>query len=187
MPGYVHWRTQGLLCSRSRRVWGTVPQLDRRQPLVGRAVFEAGVSFVTSLRTHQEGSIQNLSRCEKCAARPPDCSDIKHFHVFRACARTVIYPVLEQAVDDGSALIIVNSQSQQLFAVDPDTGVATEIDLGGELLPGSGGDGLVRQRIVDSPVVVDAAPVLLLKVVGWMCRCCCCCCKSNCCCRADTM
>lgn len=48
-------------------------------------------------------------------------------------------------MDDGSALIIVNSQSQQLFAVDPTTGTATEIDLGGGLLPGTGGDGLVRK------------------------------------------
>ncbi|CAB1114960.1 unnamed protein product [Ectocarpus sp. CCAP 1310/34] len=33
-----------------------------------------------------------------------------------------------QATDDGSALIIVNSESQQLFAVDPDTGAATLIE-----------------------------------------------------------
>lgn len=180
MPGYVHWRTQVCSAAEAEAFGVQYLNLIAVQPLVGRAVFEPGVSFVTSLGTHLERSIQNLSRCEKCAARPPECFDIKHFHVFRACARTVIYPVLEQAIDDGSALIIVNSQSQQLFAVDPDTGVATEIDLGGELLPGSGGDGLVRQRIVDSPVVVGtaaaaaAAAVLLLKVVGWVCRCCCC-------------
>eukprot|EP00752_Nemacystus_decipiens_P012928 g11442.t1 len=62
-------------------------------------------------------------------------------------------PVLEgefnvngiEAVDDGSTLIIVNSQAQQLFTVDPDTGAAAEIDLGGELLPGNG-DGLVLRK-----------------------------------------
>ncbi|CAM9696372.1 unnamed protein product [Ectocarpus sp. 13 AM-2016] len=62
-------------------------------------------------------------------------------------------PVLEgafnvngiEATDDGSALIIVNTEAQQLFAVDPDTGAATLIDLGGELIPGRG-DGLVLRK-----------------------------------------
>ncbi|CAN0548718.1 unnamed protein product, partial [Ectocarpus sp. 8 AP-2014] len=44
---------------------------------------------------------------------------------------------------DGSALIVVNSESRQVYAVDPDTGDATVIDLGGDVL-GPRGDGLVR-------------------------------------------
>ncbi|CAM9340050.1 unnamed protein product [Ectocarpus sp. 6 AP-2014] len=48
-----------------------------------------------------------------------------------------------EATDDGSKLIIVNSQSQQLFTVDPETGDASLIDLGGEL---PGGDGLVLRK-----------------------------------------
>ncbi|CAM9350375.1 unnamed protein product [Ectocarpus fasciculatus] len=50
------------------------------------------------------------------------------------------------ATDDGSALIVVNMQSRQLFSVDPDTGAATLIDLGGELLPGEGAGGLVLRK-----------------------------------------
>lgn len=45
--------------------------------------------------------------------------------------------------DDGSKLIVVNSFAQQLYTIDPDTGVADLVDLGGGLLPGAGGDGLV--------------------------------------------
>ncbi|CAN0579784.1 unnamed protein product, partial [Ectocarpus sp. 12 AP-2014] len=48
------------------------------------------------------------------------------------------------ATDDGSRLIIVNSQSQQLFTVDPETGDASLIDLGGDF---PGGDGLVRRSL----------------------------------------
>lgn len=48
-----------------------------------------------------------------------------------------------QAVDDGSKLVVVNSFAQRLYTVNPDTGVAVLLDLGGELLPGAGGDGLV--------------------------------------------
>ncbi|CBJ33771.1 superoxide dismutase [Ectocarpus siliculosus] len=46
--------------------------------------------------------------------------------------------------DDLSSLIIVNYQSGELFAVDPDTGKATLIDLGGDLI--LGGDGLVLRK-----------------------------------------
>ncbi|CAM9164405.1 unnamed protein product, partial [Hapterophycus canaliculatus] len=61
-----------------------------------------------------------------------------------------------EAVDDGSKLIVVNSFSQQLYTIDPDTGVAVLVDLGGELLPGAGGDGLVLRKntlwIVDNSI-----------------------------------
>ncbi|CAN0019062.1 unnamed protein product [Ectocarpus sp. 6 AP-2014] len=78
-------------------------------------------------------------------------------------------PVLEgafnvngiEATDDGSALIIVNTESQQLFAVDPDTGAATLIDLGGELLPGRG-DGLVLRK--NTLWVVDNSLEQILEV-----------------------
>ncbi|CBN74873.1 superoxide dismutase [Ectocarpus siliculosus] len=78
-------------------------------------------------------------------------------------------PVLEgafnvngiEATDDGSALVIVNMESQQLFAVDPDTGAATLIDLGGELLPGRG-DGLVLRK--NTLWVVDNALEQILEV-----------------------
>ncbi len=45
------------------------------------------------------------------------------------------------ATPDGRTLIVVNYYSGLLFTVDPDTGFATEIDLGGVLVPT--GDGLV--------------------------------------------
>ena len=44
---------------------------------------------------------------------------------------------------DGRSLIIVNSTTGSLYGVDPKTGIATTIDLGGQLLPA--GDGLVRE------------------------------------------
>lgn len=44
--------------------------------------------------------------------------------------------------DDEKALIIVNELSGELYRVDPESGEATVIDLGGVLL--RGGDGLVR-------------------------------------------
>ena len=46
-----------------------------------------------------------------------------------------------QATDDGSALIIANSAAGELYKVDPETGVATLIDVGGVAV---NGDGLVR-------------------------------------------
>ncbi|CAM9955305.1 unnamed protein product [Ectocarpus sp. 13 AM-2016] len=50
-----------------------------------------------------------------------------------------------EVTDDGSALIVVNSESQQVYAVDPDTGDATVINLGGDVL-GPRGDGLVLRK-----------------------------------------
>ena len=47
------------------------------------------------------------------------------------------------ATPDDKWLIVINSGQQQLFRVDPDTGEATLIDLGGALLPN--GDGLWLQ------------------------------------------
>lgn len=44
--------------------------------------------------------------------------------------------------DDEKALIIVNELSGELYRVDPESGEATVIDLGGVFL--RGGDGLVR-------------------------------------------
>ncbi len=45
------------------------------------------------------------------------------------------------ATPDNRTLIVVNYYSGLLYTVDPDTGVATEIDLGGDIVPT--GDGLV--------------------------------------------
>ena len=47
-----------------------------------------------------------------------------------------------QATDDGSALIISNISAGELYKVDPETGAATLIDMGGVAV---NGDGLVRQ------------------------------------------
>ena len=47
-----------------------------------------------------------------------------------------------QATEDGSALIISNISAGELYKVDPETGVATLIDVGGVAV---NGDGLVRQ------------------------------------------
>ena len=47
-----------------------------------------------------------------------------------------------QATDDGKTLIIVNMASGELYTVDPQSGEAAQIDLGGVLV--QGGDGLVR-------------------------------------------
>ena len=46
-----------------------------------------------------------------------------------------------EATPSGDALIIVNSATGSLYEVDPDTGVATLIDLGGDAVPS--GDGLL--------------------------------------------
>ncbi|CAN0371531.1 unnamed protein product [Pylaiella littoralis] len=67
-----------------------------------------------------------------------------------------------EATDDGSMLIVVNRVTQQLFAVDPETGDATLIDLGGELLPGTGSDGLVLRK--NTLWVVDNASEQLTEV-----------------------
>jgi sugar lactone lactonase YvrE len=46
-----------------------------------------------------------------------------------------------EATPDGKTLLIVSSLAQAVYTVDPATGVATQIDLGGEAVPN--GDGLV--------------------------------------------
>jgi sugar lactone lactonase YvrE len=48
-----------------------------------------------------------------------------------------------EATSNGKSLIVVNSAAQAVYRVDPATGVATQIDLGGETVPN--GDGLVLQ------------------------------------------
>lgn len=50
-----------------------------------------------------------------------------------------------QVSDDGKTLLIVNTASGELFTVDPESGEATLIDLGGVLVHG---DGLVRTSVV---------------------------------------
>lgn len=47
------------------------------------------------------------------------------------------------ATPNGKTLIVVNSTAQAIYQVDPDSGEAVQIDLGGEALPN--GDGLVLQ------------------------------------------
>lgn len=61
------------------------------------------------------------------------------FKSFLVLLCTTVY----QVTDDDSTLIVVSSESQQLYTVDPDTGEANVIDLGGDVL-GPRGDGLVR-------------------------------------------
>lgn len=46
---------------------------------------------------------------------------------------------------DGSALLVVNSTTGDLFRVDPETGVATRVDLGDTDAPLSAGDGLLLE------------------------------------------
>lgn len=47
-----------------------------------------------------------------------------------------------QVTDDGKTLIVVNMATGNLYTVDPQSGEAAQIDLGGVLL--KGGDGMVR-------------------------------------------
>ncbi|CAB1120557.1 unnamed protein product [Ectocarpus sp. CCAP 1310/34] len=56
-----------------------------------------------------------------------------------------IHPHINKVTDNDSPLIVVNSESQQVYAVDPDTGDATVVDLGGDVL-GPRGDGLVLRK-----------------------------------------
>lgn len=76
---------------------------------------------------------------------------------------------LTQATDDGSTLIIVNMETRKLFTVDPETGDATQIDLGGELLPGTGSDGLVRScsGMLPKHVVIFGDVGCVFFVVLW--------------------
>lgn len=53
----------------------------------------------------------------------------------------IFFDIYLQANDDGSVLIVVNSHAGQIFTVDPETGTAALIDLGGVLVHA---DGLVR-------------------------------------------
>lgn len=48
-----------------------------------------------------------------------------------------------EATSDGKWLIVVNSTRGKLYGVDPDTGEATEIDLGGKSV--TNGDGILLQ------------------------------------------
>lgn len=63
---------------------------------------------------------------------------------FPMCHLFLVDRVCFQANDDGSMLIVANSFAGELFAVDPETGDAAAIDLGGVVVPG---DGLVRRRL----------------------------------------
>lgn len=74
---------------------------------------------------------------------------------------------------NGKWLIVVNSTTGTLYRVDPDSGVATAIDLGGEAVPS--GDGIlldgktlyVVQNAFDQIAVVELDPDLLTgKLVG---------------------
>lgn len=59
-------------------------------------------------------------------------------------ASSLIYKSSDsQATDDGGTLIIVNGSTGELYKVDPETGGATVIDLGGKAVFG---DGLVRYK-----------------------------------------
>ncbi len=70
-----------------------------------------------------------------------------------------------EATADGRWLILVNTAAQTLYKVDPSTGVATTIDLGG---PITNGDGLllngrtlyIDQNFLNQIAVVDLAPDL---------------------------
>ena len=76
-----------------------------------------------------------------------------------------------EATPDGKALILVNSSAGNLYRVDPLTGVAVLIDLGGESV--SAGDGLllaghtlyVMRNNLNLIAVVDLAPDLLSGLV----------------------
>ena len=70
------------------------------------------------------------------------------------------------ATPNGKSLIIVNSADGALYKVDPTTGIATLIDLGGEAVPN--GDGIllqgktlyVVQNVMNQVAVVELAPDL---------------------------
>lgn len=70
-----------------------------------------------------------------------------------------------RATPDGSSLIAVSSSGSTLFRIDPDTGVASTIDLGGPILFGDGielrGSTLyVVQNFIDQVSVIELAPDL---------------------------
>lgn len=76
------------------------------------------------------------------------------------------------ATPNGKTLIVVNSTAQAVYKVDPDSGEATEIDLGGDALPN--GDGLVLlgktlyvvQNQINQIGVVSLSPDLSAGTVG---------------------
>lgn len=71
-----------------------------------------------------------------------------------------------EATPDGKTLVIVNSGTGALFAVDPGSGVAAEIDLGGDTVTSgdgivfSGGTLYVVQNFLNQIAVVELAPDL---------------------------
>jgi sugar lactone lactonase YvrE len=76
------------------------------------------------------------------------------------------------ATPNGKSLILVNTATGKLYTVDPNTGVATDIDLGGDTLPN--GDGIVLdgktlyvvQNFFNQIAVVHLTPDLSSGVVG---------------------
>ena len=64
---------------------------------------------------------------------------------FRSATTTCTFPVRppqrHRPHPDGRALLIIQSVTGLLFRVDPSTGIATKVDLGGALL--TAGDGLL--------------------------------------------
>jgi hypothetical protein len=76
------------------------------------------------------------------------------------------------ATSDGKTLIVVNSTAQAIYQVDPDSGEAVQIDLGGVALPA--GDGLVLQgktlyvvqNMLNQIGVVNLSPDLSSGAVG---------------------
>jgi sugar lactone lactonase YvrE len=72
------------------------------------------------------------------------------------------------ATPNGKTLVIVQSSTGKLFAVDPQTGVADEIDLGGATLAGDGLllDGPTLYVVVRSPDLTGIAAVRLAPDLG---------------------
>jgi len=76
------------------------------------------------------------------------------------------------ATPNGKTLALVNTATGKLYTVDPNTGVATDIDLGGDTLPN--GDGIVLdgktlyvvQNFLNQIAVVHLTPDLSSGVVG---------------------
>ena len=77
-----------------------------------------------------------------------------------------------EATSNGESLIVVNSTAQAVFRVDPDSGVAAQIDLGGAAVPN--GDGLVLlgktlyvvQNRMNKIGVITLSPDLSAGTVG---------------------
>lgn len=77
-----------------------------------------------------------------------------------------------EAMANGKALFVVNSTAQAVYRVNPDSGAALQLDLGGESMPN--GDGLVRvgktlyvvQNQLNQVGVISLAPDLSAGTVG---------------------